>query len=390
MRRRFDRHNERSWIHLMRSFQSLPPKAQIVVLLVLLVGLLIGYLLRSRPSASPDASGPASQGGTASGDILLCLWNFENLFDDQDDPRRPVDEEYDNWFARNAEVRQLKYQHLAEALLRFGGGRGPDIIAGNEVESRRAAELLRDELNRRLPPDAPPYEHIAMLELRDAGRHIAPCLISRFPLRQAQLLGRRQRILEVLVTVNGHDLVVINSHWTSQLSDKGDDPQRGRGAYAATIAQRCRYWFEQQPRIDLLLCGDFNTTPDDPLLEQQLGILPYPPPQADSDTPRLVGLLRGKAADAFGTHFFTGRLADGRHFSGPLIYDQIVVSTGLLDTLAWSCLPETLQVPTDGLIRPGSRGRRPWRFGSPGDDPFGRGYSDHLPVLLTLRVQPPP
>ncbi|MEJ5275831.1 MAG: endonuclease/exonuclease/phosphatase family protein [Thermogemmata sp.] len=390
MKQRFDRRYERSWTYLMRSFQSLPPTAQMVVLLVLLVGLLIAYLLGSRPSASPDGPGPASQGGTATGDILLCLWNFENLFDDQDDARRPVDEEYDNWFARQPDVRQLKYQRLAEVLLRFGGGRGPDIIAGNEVESRRAAELLRDELNRRLPPEAPPYEHIAMLELRAAGRHIAPCLISRFPLRQAQLLGRRQRILEVIATANGHDLVVINSHWTSQLSDKGDDPQRGRGAYASTIAQRCRHWFQQQPRIDLLLCGDFNTTPDDPLLEQQLGVLPYPPPQTDADTPRLVGLLRGKAPDAFGTHFFTGRLADGRHFSGPLIYDQIVVSTGLLDTLAWSCLPETLQVPADGLIRPGSRGRRPWRFGSPGDDPFGRGYSDHLPVLLTLRVQPPP
>lgn len=388
MRRRFHRRSAQSWMHLMWAFQRLPPSAQAAVLLVLFIALLIGYLLSPRISDSPAPSDPASQDGVAGGDILFCLWNFENLFDDQDDSRRPVDEEYDNWFARNAPVRQLKYQRLAEALLRFQGGRGPDIIAGNEVESRRAAELLRDELNRRLPPDAPPYRHIAMRELRDAGRHIAPCLISRFPVRQAQLLGRRQRILEAIVTVNGHDLVVINSHWTSQLSDKWDDPHRGRAAYASTIAQRCCYWFQQRPRIDLLLCGDFNTTPDDLLLNQQLGVLPYPSLPTDTDNPRLVGLLQGKAADTFGTHFFTGRLPEGRNFSGPLIYDQIVVSTGLLDTLAWSCLPETLQVPTDGLIRPGSRGRRPWRFGSPGDDPLGRGYSDHFPVLLTLRVQP--
>ena len=49
---------------------------------------------------------------------------------------------------------------------------------------------------------------------------------------------------------------------------------------------------------------------------------------------------------------------------------------------------DSVRVPTDGLIRAGSKGRRPWRFGSRNDDAAGRGYSDHFPVMVTLRVAP--
>lgn len=384
MRHRTFTRTTHSLAPLLQAFLRLPLGVQLFLVLLVLAGLWISWRYERTTVSPPPA--PVSEVETA-GDVLFCHWNFENLFDDHDDPRRQVDEEYDNWFARDAAARQLKYQRLAEALLRLGGGRGPDIIAGNEVESLRAAELLREELNRRLSAEAPPYAYVVMLELRDAGRHIGPCVISRLPLRQPQLLGRRQRILEVTVSVHGKELVVINSHWTSQLSDKGDDPSRGRGAYAAVIGERVRQLYRQQPQIDLLLCGDFNTTPDDPLLREQLGLtgerneLSQPPP-------KLLGLLVGKSPERFGTIYYSGRLHDGRHYSGPLIYDQIAVSAGLLDQEGWSCLTESIQVPVEGLIRSGSRGRRPWRFGSPGDDPFGRGYSDHFPVTVTLRVQP--
>jgi endonuclease/exonuclease/phosphatase family metal-dependent hydrolase len=380
MTQRYRRPHPRHLTLLLAAFSRLPLPAQLALLVVLLAGLALSWLLQSRPTAPP-----AGAAATPDGDILFCHWNFENLFDDQDDPRRQVDEEYDNWFARDAQVRQLKYQRLAEALLRLRDGRGPDIIAGNEVESLRAAELLCEELNRRLPAEVPPYQHVAFVELKDAGRHMAPCVISRLPLREARLLGRRQRILEVLVSHNGYDLVLINSHWTSQLSDKGNDPTRGRGAYATVIAERFRHWYQQRPDIDLLLCGDFNTPPDDPLLRERLGITDRRE-ELQGPPPRLFGLMMGKPADRYGTIYYSGKLPDGHHFSGPLIYDQIAVSPGLLDDHAWTCLPETLEVPTEGLVRTGTRHRQPWRFGGPGDQPFGRGYSDHLPVLLTLRV----
>ncbi|MCS7269932.1 MAG: hypothetical protein NZ703_02505 [Gemmataceae bacterium] len=385
MKRRWSQ--SRAIAELLAAFGRLPPAYQAALLLLLVAVGLIYWLVQRHSEQPPASVVPEADAPLPQGDILFCHWNFENLFDDVNDQRRPPDAEYDRWFAQHADIRQLKYSRIAEALLRLGGGRGPDIIAGNEVESRRAAELLRDELNRRRSADTLPYEHLAMIELRDAGRHIAPCVISRLPLRQARLLGHRQRILEVLVSVQGKDLVLINSHWTSQLSDKGNDPGRGRAGYATVIAERFRHWYQQQPAVDLLVCGDFNTTPDDPLLHDRLGLTSNRE-QLTQAPPRLFGLLNGKSPELYGTIYYTGQLPDGRHFSGPLIYDQIAVSPGLLDDQAWTCLPDTLQVPTHGLIRSGSRGRRPWRFGSPGDDAFGRGYSDHFPVTVVLRLLP--
>jgi hypothetical protein len=101
------------------------------------------------------------------------FWNVENLFDDQDDRRNSVDNPYDDWFAQDAEARNLKYAHLAQIILKANDGKGPDLLACCEVESVRAAELLRDTLNTKLPPGAVQYEHVVMKELAaNAGRYM--------------------------------------------------------------------------------------------------------------------------------------------------------------------------------------------------------------------------
>src|SRR5205085_4433409 len=123
---------------------------------------------RNHDTATP----PAAAGDPGQpGEYLFCFWNVENLFDDRDDKRLQIDEPYDNWFARNAADRNLKFQHLSEALVKLNGGRGPDILACVEVESIRAAELLRDALNERLTDPSLHYTHVLMKEVA-VGRHI--------------------------------------------------------------------------------------------------------------------------------------------------------------------------------------------------------------------------
>lgn len=333
------------------------------------------------PGPDPSrASIPAPAAGTTSSEktVVFCHWNLENLFDDRDDPRRQPDEDFDNWFAKDAAARTAKYQRLATILLRMNDGAGPDLIVGNEVESLRAADLLRTTLNAALPEGAARYEFVAMVDL-DAGRHIAPCVISRYPLSGARLLGRLQRILEIRVQVNGRQLVLIGSHWTSQISDKGGDPTRGRGAYASTIYNACRDAIRANPAADILVCGDFNDDPDSDPVRRALHVTDDPKlVTTDTSPPRLFGPLSGKSPAEFGTHFYTK----------PLIYDQICLSAGMLDTAGWSYVAQSIRVPTDGLIRAGDRSRRPWRFGSRTDSAAGRGYSDHFPVVATLKVAP--
>jgi endonuclease/exonuclease/phosphatase family metal-dependent hydrolase len=369
-----------------RSFLALPRKVQLGLAVLALIALVVWFVVRATRSPYGDQPLVTGTNPDGSGTYLFCFWNVENLFDDTNDDRRKVDEEFDNPFAADAGLRREKYDRIADALLAMNGGRGPDVIAAVEVESVRAADLLRETLNRKLDEArADPawrYNQVAMKNL-NAGRHIAPCLITRLNVAHAEtrMHGRQLRILEAHVAANGHDLTVIASHWTSQLRQPdGEDGDAGRAKYAHTVYEVYREAARSRPDVDLLACGDFNDTPDsDPVVNglQATGDRALVVPTADS--PLLLNLLAGKSPQQFGTLWYRE----------PLIYDHVCVSAGMLDPAGWSCDPDSVRVPTDGLTRSSSSRREPWRFGSPDNPPTGgRGYSDHFPVTVTLRVAP--
>ena len=169
------------------------------------------------------------------------------------------------------------------------------------------------------------------------------------------------------------------ANWTSQRSDDGTKKGAGRDRYATTIHEEYERVIKENAAADYLLCGDFNTTPDSEVVTEQLRMIGNKDEVLTAkDSPRLLGLLSNKPADKFGTHYY----------SKPLIYDQIGVSPGMLDDKGWTCDPDSVTVPTDGLIRDKARTRRPWRFGDKNENPQGRGYSDHFPVVVNLRVLP--
>ena len=323
--------------------------------------------LFSRVESTPTAGGP--------GEYLFCVWNVENLFDDKLDGRHKPDDEYDTWFAEVPADRELKYEHLSEALLRLNGGNGPDILAIVEVESERAAELLRDELNKGLPAGTAPYA-VHMKEVA-AGRHIAPAVLTRLKVTKTKGFGTT-RLLHVNIEVNGHELTVLATHWTSHRTDEGAGGKRDR--YADKCYGAANEVFHANPRADILLCGDFNDTPDAKEVVENLHAGADRGQVANSqDRLRFLDLLAGKDPHQFGTHFYSNK---------PLIYDHICVSPGLLDNVGWSCDPDSVQTVTDGLIRPGSSKRVPWRFGSR-KDAGHHGYSDHFPVTVKLKVNEP-
>jgi endonuclease/exonuclease/phosphatase family metal-dependent hydrolase len=319
---------------------------------------------RERPPASPSES------------YLLCFWNAENLFDDRDDHRQnKADRAFDTWFAQDPQALALKLDHLSEALIRLNAGKGPDILALVEVEDPRAAELLDEALNRRLADPALRYSSVLMKEL-DAGRHIAPAILTRLPVKRdrTRLHGSRLRILEGHIQANGHDLVILATHWTSRVSDDGG---AHRDKYADEIYGIFRGMSRSNPAVDLLICGDFNDPPESEAVTHHLhatgdreAVL-HPP-----DGPLLLDLFADRdPRGGYGTHYYSGRWH---------IFDQIVISPGLLDEFGWSCDPASVQT-VNSLCRPGDRLHRPWRFGNQHDH-GPRGYSDHFPVTVRLSV----
>ncbi len=334
-----------------------------------LLGLLLG-LSGCQPLAEPE---------TPSADQpLFCFWNVENLFDDQQDRRTgPGDEEYDRWFSQDPQALKLKLARLVEALLQMNGGKGPDILAVVEVESMRAADLLRQALNQRLADSAWHYQHVLMKEI-SGGRHISPAIITRLPVlgNRTRAHGNRLRILEGHLVVDGHELVVIASHWSSRLRPGSD---QSRAAYADKIYGAVNAMFKNNPLVDVLVCGDFNDSPADKSVAHHLRATTDLAAVRSGQELRLFHLMGDKdPAQGFGTHYYR------KWF----IFDQMVVSPGMLDQSGWSCQPASVQT-INALNKPGDPLRRPWRFGAEKDS-GPRGYSDHFPVTVRLRLHRQP
>lgn len=338
------------------------------------LGLFTCFIIISLAGCPQNPPPPAAPTANSPGEYLFCFWNVENLFDDQKDHRTgPGDAEYDTWLSQHPAALQHKLGRLSEALMRLNEGKGPDILAICEVESIRAAELLRDALNKRLPEPALHYQTVLMKEIA-GGRHISPAIITRLPAikDRTRTHGNRQRILEAHLNVNGRELVVIASHWSSRLRKESD---HGRASYADKIYGATKAMFLNNPQVDVVICGDFNDTPQDDSVTQHLratGDLELVRTNTDL---RLFNLFATKEANkGFGSHYYH------KWF----IFDQIVVTPGMLDDRGWACDPQSVRT-INSLTRPGDKIGRPWRFGSEKDD-GPRGYSDHFPVTVRLRV----
>jgi endonuclease/exonuclease/phosphatase family metal-dependent hydrolase len=251
--------------------------------------------------------------------------------------------------------------------------RGPDIIALAEVESQRAAELLRDALNSRLKEQTLHYSSVLFKDPH-GGRNIATAIITRLPVKgnRTQLHGHRLRILEGHIEVNGHDLVVLATHWTSRLTDKTGSQRAKYGDQAYGVFNAM---YHSNPQVDFLICGDFNDPPDSPSVVEHLHAVGEHEFSGANKEPHLLDLFAGKDPNRYGTHYFQGKW---------FIFDQIVVSPGLLDTQGWSCDPGSAQT-VNTLIRPGDKHRRPWHFGN--SHTHDHGYSDHFPVTVRLKVE---
>jgi len=348
--------------------------AAIVLLAALGVWLLRGGLGPSpRPVAGPLPVPAASADG-----YLFCTWNVENFFDDQDDPTNHDADE--DWFGRDPTAVRAKVDLLAHALLTQNGGRGPDLLAVVEVESRRAALLLRDALNARLDP-ADHYTGVVHRPNR-TGRRFGPAVLTRLPVRDD--LTRSYvplRMLEVHVVGPGDaPLIVLASHWTSRLRDGGD---ARRATYADAVYRAVAEAVASDPEADVLVAGDFNDEPGDASLIDHLHAVADPDLVRSAarrgDPPLLLDLTAGLDPDRDGTYRHDGRWE---------VLDHVAVSAGLLDPAGWQVRPETLRAANAPALRTGRDGR-PWRFGGPTNQ-APRGPSDHFALTVRLKVAPDP
>lgn len=176
-----------------------------------------------------------------------------------------------------------KKKEDVEALVSVLAGQQADVLALVEVNSRQALEDLRSRLKERGLDY--PYEEFVKRE----GQMRGLALLSRFPLvekdSQADVplgcmeeaaSGARQSacmmrgILSVTIDCPGGLLNVGVVHFKSRVGEQAGSEGLVRRAEAGRAYEWAMEKRKSSPDTPLILCGDFNDTPDSPVIRSLL------------------------------------------------------------------------------------------------------------------------
>ena len=286
----------------------------------------------------------------------VLSYNVENLFDDRDGGLEYAEYRGARW---GGERYAAKLAAVARAVRSSCPG-GPDLVALQEVENERALEDLGDRLA------GLGYRYRVFVPQPGAATGVA--FLSRLPVLRTHVLsvGSAQRasageaplrhIVEIEVECRGHRLQVLNNHWKARTEGE-QKTEPGRRAAAEALARRVGRVLAEDPAADLLALGDFNQNLEE-LESWSQGVGLYDP---------WVGVPKRQRGSAV----FRGA------WQTP---DHVLLAPGLLDRQGFTLSRQGLRVVRPGYLLEQGTGF-PRRFAA-------GGTSDHLPLLLRLRVLP--
>ncbi|MBY0517616.1 MAG: endonuclease/exonuclease/phosphatase family protein [Bacteriovoracaceae bacterium] len=330
----------------------------------------------------------ASGGGKKPHSFRIVTTNFENLFDAEHDEGKkdftylPLvvkqampeamawcgeqtgfyrEECFNlNWDQQTVD---LKVQRIAEVLKKIVFPNLPDVIVVQEVENIKVLSQVAQALG--------PAFQAVLIEGPDE-RGIDTGMITRLPIKSKALHtfatedGRPTRgILEVDV-LYGHKLIsVFANHWPSQSNPDGN--RMAAGETLLKLAQAA------QRKSDLVIAaGDFNTSEDDELNALKTYILPaFFDAEAEART-------QGVDLGALATYSHKGVWAS---------LDHIFVMKGTRLSRNGMNFGSTRIFTDNGAmienyVFQGREESRPIRYNAK----EGKGYSDHLPLSLSLKI----
>lgn len=228
-------------------------------------------------SKLPKTFLPAFADVSVGSELAIATFNVRNLFDDEDDPYRQDE-------STKAKPRDEMVQ-LAGALRDLDA----DVVALQEVESRGYLQRFLDTF---IPEMG--YRHVVHYEGNDL-RGIDVCLVSRVPigrvvshrhLRHKDATGRwrsfSRDVLRVEMLPGGGDPFEV---WVVHLKSNHGGREAAepiRLAEAKQVYRLLRARLRQNPKANVLICGDFNDTYDSPTVKTITG--------ADDESPLLMSL----------------------------------------------------------------------------------------------------
>jgi endonuclease/exonuclease/phosphatase family metal-dependent hydrolase len=321
--------------------------------------------------------------------LTIMSYNVENLFDDVDNGTeyREYDPARGKW---GAEGFALRVQAVAEVIRKSAPG-GPDIILLQEVENENALGALRDKGLAGMG-----YGHLAIVPKKRLAANVA--VLSRFPIARVHTWhvgsfeGSPVRdVLEVEIERGGRVLHLLANHWKSKV-EGARATEAARQESSGVVARRLREILSADPAAEIVVAGDFNESHDEYARSGRAyptALLPEGesvPAEARaaaiflSGNARRLGIVEDRLvlyepwlelpeADR-GSYSYRGQWQT---------VDHMLLSPGLLDAAGFSYRWGSFHpVRLDFLLQPDGTPKS-WDWPK-----AGTGYSDHLPLLLTL------
>ena len=336
---------------------------------------------------SDDAVGAQGADDAA---LTIMAFNVENLFDNVDDPGKEdrtyfaladknneehraacAEIEVDRWREQclewdwNDDIIEKKLGVVAAAILQVGEGRGPDIVALQEVENIGILERLRTEYLQ-----AAGYRPGLLIE-GDDRRGIDVAFLARLELAEPPTLHRinfgtaeairiydTRGILEAtFVRPDGSLMTGYSVHFPAPFhpTEMREAAYRALNALPAALP----------PDRDAFAAGDFNTTVREDRDKDMLDRFARPYWTVAHD----VGCDNCK-----GTSYFAPR--DDWSFLDMILWSP---AENRGQNTTWALRADSVRIVNraPGQKRPDGT---PWRFEMPG----GRGVSDHWPIVMAI------
>jgi len=207
-------------------------------------------------------------------EIRIVSYNVHNLFDAEESGNEyPEFKPLKGKWTKELYAKRLA--NVVEAVRSLGKGkdsgsaqaRDPDILCVQEIENEKVLADLAEHFRKGA------YRYWAISGPKDSIIHTG--VLSRFPVTamhthsvmDAWGFGPLRDILEVELDTSGATsdadrILLLICHWKSKREGE-QETESARRAAAALLAQRIREIESEKPDLPIIVCGDFNESPDE-------------------------------------------------------------------------------------------------------------------------------
>lgn len=314
--------------------------------------------------------------------VRIVFYNLENLYDPHEDTAKP-----DNEFTSKGLKKWtfgrffMKLDHLAKVFIAIGGWEPPAMIGVCEVENRYVMNKMVYETP--LKKYNYKFIHYESSDARgiDVGLLYRSAIFNVISSRKISIYLHSDSIMHtrdilyvkgVLFTTDTVHIFV--NHWPSRLGGYTES-QPKRTIVARTLRKVIDTLQQNQPDPHIIIMGDFNDEPDQPVIREVLKADAYSKETTPSSLVNLM-LPMMKTMNE-GTYKFRGKWS---------IIDQFMVSGNILSkNNGVQTTPGSVHIYHSKFIMEEDDrffGEKPFRTYS-GPRYLG-GFSDHLPVYLDV------